>query len=585
MQWLNPAGAWALLSLAIITALYLLKRQSVRMQAPSLLLWRSAMQEQTASRPFQKLKKNILYFLQILLALLLSASLMRPAVGGGMQGETVFIFDLSASMQTRENGETRLESAQQKALALLDGMHAGDCVTVLSAGAQVRQTITRCSDAAQVRAAVQRLEAENGTADLTGAVSLAKAMARDIPGLNVIVFSDTFAGDEGVQVVRVGTPQDNCALLGLSCTQEGQAFARVANYGAAAEITLECYADGRLCDMAVLTLAEGENASAILQTPEEFMVLRVVIAGEDALVLDNERYYVRTEESGYSAVLCNENVFLEKALKLRTDITVLRTTAEESTAIENIDLYIYDGALPETLPDIGAVLAVNPQAQVRGISCEEEKEPSGVLRASADASMQSLTQHLLLETIALRSFTPLTGGQSVLLQGGDTLLAVQQDAQGRTAVLGFDLHDSNLPLKADFPVLMQNLLSYLLPQLRQEIGQVSCGDVLTLMEDARAQTSYVLSPAGQKMPLDALTTNEQGVYTLVRQYADGGERRAQFAVHGAESEYDVRVVGAQGSASIAQQTRSAAGRELTSWVLLAFLTLLLVEWGVSRRVA
>ena len=268
MQWLNPAGAWALLSLAIITALYLLKRQSVRMQAPSLLLWRSAMQEQTASRPFQKLKKNILYFLQILLALLLSASLMRPAVGGGMQGETVFIFDLSASMQTRENGETRLESAQQKALALLDGMHAGDCVTVLSAGAQVRQTITRCSDAAQVRAAVQRLEAENGTADLTGAVSLAKAMARDIPGLNVIVFSDTFAGDEGVQVVRVGTPQDNCALLGLSCTQEGQAFARVANYGAAAEITLECYADGRLCDMAVLTLAEGENASAILQTPE-----------------------------------------------------------------------------------------------------------------------------------------------------------------------------------------------------------------------------------------------------------------------------------------------------------------------------
>ena len=60
MQWLYPAGAWALLSLAVITALYLLKRQSVQKTAPSLLLWQKAAADQTASRPFQKLKKNIL---------------------------------------------------------------------------------------------------------------------------------------------------------------------------------------------------------------------------------------------------------------------------------------------------------------------------------------------------------------------------------------------------------------------------------------------------------------------------------------------------------------------------------------------
>ena len=64
MQWLYPAGAWALLSLAVITALYLLKRQSVQRNVPSLLLWQRAAADQTASRPFQKLKKNILYFLR-----------------------------------------------------------------------------------------------------------------------------------------------------------------------------------------------------------------------------------------------------------------------------------------------------------------------------------------------------------------------------------------------------------------------------------------------------------------------------------------------------------------------------------------
>ena len=48
MQWLYPAGAWALLSLAVITALYLLKRQSVQKTAPSLLLWQKAAADQTA---------------------------------------------------------------------------------------------------------------------------------------------------------------------------------------------------------------------------------------------------------------------------------------------------------------------------------------------------------------------------------------------------------------------------------------------------------------------------------------------------------------------------------------------------------
>ena len=172
MQWLYPAGAWALLSLAVITALYLLKRQSVQKTAPSLLLWQKAAADQTASRPFQKLKKNILYFLQLLLALLLTAALMRPAVSGGVTGETVLIFDLSASMQAQANGESRLDEAKKKALSLVDGLHDGERVTVLAAGAQVRQCVTRSGETHPVRAAIEVLTAQNASADLAGAVSL-----------------------------------------------------------------------------------------------------------------------------------------------------------------------------------------------------------------------------------------------------------------------------------------------------------------------------------------------------------------------------------------------------------------------------
>ena len=102
MHFLFPAGAWGFASLGVITALYLLRRRSQTVDVPSLLLWQRAWAEQQAMKPFQKLKKNILYFLQMAMAVLLTLALMRPAIPGGVQGETVMIFDLSASMQTVE---------------------------------------------------------------------------------------------------------------------------------------------------------------------------------------------------------------------------------------------------------------------------------------------------------------------------------------------------------------------------------------------------------------------------------------------------------------------------------------------------
>ena len=161
MQWLYPAGMWGLIALAAITALYLLRRKSESVTVPSLLLWQRAAAEQQAMRPFQRLKRNIRYFLQMALALLLALALMRPAVSGGMRGETVMIFDMSASMQAVEGGVSRFDTARRQALALLDGMREGDRVTVLTAGHEVDTAISRTADLARARSVIASLAPEN----------------------------------------------------------------------------------------------------------------------------------------------------------------------------------------------------------------------------------------------------------------------------------------------------------------------------------------------------------------------------------------------------------------------------------------
>ena len=66
--------------------------------------------------------------------------------------------------------------------------------------------------------------------------------------------------------------------------------------------------------------------------------------------------------------------------------------------------------------------------------------------------------------------------------------------------------------------------------------------------------------------------------------ADGAERVARFTLHMDPGESDLRQIGG-GASEIDLNTVRDAGRELTPWVLLAFLALALVEWEVSRRVA
>ena len=569
MHFLFPAGAWGFVSLGVITALYLLKRRSETVRVPSLLLWQRALAEQQAMKPFQKLKKNILYFLQMALAILLTLALMRPAVSGGVQGETVMIFDLSASMQA----EGRLEQAKERALNLIDGMKAGDRVTVLTASREAEIALSRSGDLSRVRSVIHGLNARNGGADLDAALSLAQAMGRDIEGLNILVFSDAFTSDSA-QVIPVGTPQSNRALLSLS-VQNGQAFVRIANYGDAATVTLECEADGALCDAVTVALEADEVRSALLAVPENAQTVRVRIQEADALLTDNERWYAAREKGAYRAALCGDNVFLEKALSLREDLTLLRTTAAEAASLENIDLYIFDGTLPETLPAQGTLLCVAPDREVLDIGIGDKTEPASAIRAGLSGRAQSLTAHLLLEDIALRAYTPLTGGDAVLRIGSDPLIAVTEAENRRAAVIGFDLHDSNLPMKGDFPILMQNLLGFLLPDARQSFPDGVCGDSVNAPADAQ-----VVTPSG-RLNADSW---EQGVYTVRYRVADGAERVARFTLHMDPGESDLRQIGG-GASEIDLNTVRDAGRELTPWVLLAFLALALVEWEVSRRVA
>ncbi len=590
MQFLEPMGAWALLALAAVLAFYLLKRQYEERTVPSTYLWRMALRDESASRPLERLRRSLLLILQLLAAALFALALMRPALPGHTAGEFVIVLDASASMQAAdETGRTRMEEARQRAEELVRGLNALDRVTVLRAGTNV-DVLTSRADRQTAIAAIRAAQSGSGGARMEEALSLARAMAQEIEGLGICVFSDaSIAPVEGASLYAVGAAAENRALVSLAVEETasgGRAVARVANYGAACEIQLEGYADGVLCDVRTAQAGAGETVSVSFDVPPGAQRVEARLANGGALALDDARWWRRAEDTRRTVVLAGEgNLVLEAALALRADIDVVRASVEEAPAIEGAQLYIFDGVLPQTLPQSGSLLCVNPPegADILGISVAGAQTPQGAVHAG-----DRFSENLSLAGVALRTYRPLSGGEAILLCGDDAIAAWAESGAQRAAVIGFDLSDSNLPVKYDFPVLMLQLLDALAPDASMGVADAVVGEAVPVTASARAEAVSVITPAGESVSLAPpfpaapfTEADEVGEYALVETLPEG-EERAWFAVYMPAAESDVRAV-AEDAAQAGGGAVRAAGREMTMWAVLLLLAALMLEWWVSRR--
>ena len=78
MSFLAPA-AFAALAIAIpVLLLYMLRLRRREVLISSTFLWRQVVQDTEANTPWQRLRRNLLLFLQLLILLLLVLALARP---------------------------------------------------------------------------------------------------------------------------------------------------------------------------------------------------------------------------------------------------------------------------------------------------------------------------------------------------------------------------------------------------------------------------------------------------------------------------------------------------------------------------
>src|SRR5438067_9877108 len=127
MSWfpsfLSPLAAILAAAVAIpaLLVLYFLKLRRREVDIASTFLWKKAIQDLQVNAPFQKLRKNLLLLLQLLVLAAALVALARPIIQSTATDEArvVIMIDRSGSMNTIEaNGRTRLELAKEQAVRL-----------------------------------------------------------------------------------------------------------------------------------------------------------------------------------------------------------------------------------------------------------------------------------------------------------------------------------------------------------------------------------------------------------------------------------------------------------------------------------
>lgn len=618
MLFLAPLAFLTALIAIPILLLYMLRLRRREVIVSSNFLWQQVMQDKEANTPWQRLRRNILLLLQLLILACLVLALARPAqvVATISAGKTVLLVDASASMNATDmNGSTRFEAAKNEARQIINQLGTNDEMSLIRVGAIAEPLTPYTGDISLLQSALNAAQPGTGAGDWQTALTLAAAGAEGAENFNIIVISDGGIPAESGKLpehipqpiyIPVGQSADNLAISALATrTLPGQApqlFAQVQNYGAAeAAVSLVVRLDGELWDSASQTISANSQRSFVFGIDRPFTTIEAELVYEDAvtdyLSADNTAWTTAGRETTRRVLLLSpeDNLFLEQILRSLPGVQTFRgDTGRDALPQQAYDVYIFNGWLPDVLPDADTFF-INPPADTALFTRAEAAVPGGT--AIVSNRNHPLLAFIDAGNINIRELTPInTTGLETLLTVGETpaLLAGEIDGN-QHAILTFDLRDSDLPLQIAFPILMANMLEWFTPSSVLNVPEsLSVGETVVIRPPIAARSMRMTLPDGTQ-PLLTLDSEEivfadttlPGLYTLFITDNVGDEQHYFFAVNlfgtGESQIAPIATLNLGGGVSQADAEEQLSLQEYWSWVALAALVILLVEWYVYHQ--
>ena len=598
---------WPLALLALVPVIifmYLLKQKADKHEVPSLFLWRETYQNIEANTPWEKLKKNWLMILQIILLLLLIFAIMGPFLEncGRSSEHVVVIIDQSGSMNTVHDGEkTRFDKAVSEACDYVKGLRNGTGISVISSSDNAVLVLSSTEEKDEAIEKIKEIKPTLNSGNAQPGVEMVKTMQSQWPSLTTVCFTDTNVDMEDVPgyIVDVYKEKEN---VGINYLSHGDSngklvvLAKVTNYGkmqTAKEVTL--YGDNQIITSQSVSFEPGESKIVYFDKVNfNGSVLRAELNGTDNLMEDNVCYDIVSESKQINILLMTEkNAYIEKALELMDGITVTKSNdiaSFDSFVSQKYDLYIFDCMMPANFPESGNVIifdAPNPNLyRSKGVI-------EGALVKSLPTDETRYIENMDFGAANLTAYVTPSWANPFLTAGtdnGDMDVAFSGIKDGqRITVFGFDVHNSELPLKMEFPLLMYNIINgnVTTGMLTQNVANI--GDGVQINAKADKMLPVITKPDETSISLSDYRivftgTDEVGVYTVTQSEDKFSGEEEFFAVNFPSTESFVESVPSMNENQNTDVKKSAsADLDLKNIVIILILLLLGVEWIAYLR--
>ncbi|HXG26385.1 MAG TPA: VWA domain-containing protein, partial [Candidatus Binatia bacterium] len=554
MSFLSPLALLGLLFVPLVLAMYLLKLRRDRQVVPSTLLWQRLLTDVEANAPWQKLRRSLLLFLQLLLVALLAILAARPFLErpAGLAGDVVVVIDTSASMASTDVPPDRLAEAKRQVIEALRELPAGGTVSVIAAGGTARVVVNGTTDLGRIRAAIDGITVSPATGDLGDALALADALADRAGDADILVATDaalavppTARVGHEIKVLQVGRERRNQAIVALAVRQAPSgvgrsAFISVANLDIEpAQRQLQLYADDVLIEARDLTLLEPQTRTEVVvdDIPGEASVIEVRLTrgedgtGGDHLALDDRAWAIVPPHRVREILIVGEgDPYLETALTFLPNVVLYgvkpadypeKAVRTDGTAW---DLIIFEDFVPDELPPTAVLLIGPPESSPLGEVTGTLTDP-GIGTLSPD---EPILRFVDLSTThigkASKLVTPPWARTVIPGPAGAPLLYAGELEGRRAGVLAFLPRNSDLPLQVAFPVLLANLTGELMGGSDAPQGAIPPGEPVSLPIPNGATSLVVTRPDDSTVELVPPTagavsvtfsqTDLLGVYTV-----------------------------------------------------------------------
>ncbi|MFN4218159.1 MAG: vWA domain-containing protein [Candidatus Bipolaricaulia bacterium] len=464
------AWAFGLLGLAgVIAALYFLRRREERLTVSAIWLWQEEPERPRSALAF--LWTNILLLLvqlAVLAALVFAVAqpmLTQEFLGSGT---LAVILDGSASMQTQEQGKTRYERALDITREIIERRRPSR-LTVIQAQRNPKLLVPVTEDRAHAQAVLQ---ASRPTLQSDAPPSALTELLRSQGGIEsfheILYVSDhapSFRWDGPLTWVPVGEVRKNLAITGFAARPmpEGAAgvalWARVENFSSeSVEATLKFFAEDREILAESLRLGPNENRDIETVSQGSFVGrFRASLEVSDDFVFDNVRYSLVPDQPALKVLWLGErNFFLERAL---STFAKLHIETEETA---DYDLAIANNTTVRSVEPARFFLinsSLEPLVRLTDISVEPNSLK--LLQAAHPLVQNVRVEHLRPTMLRTAELAP---PMQTIIQTGDwPVLAIHKSESAGLVYLGTDLKSSPLVLTPSFPILVYNVVRWLLP--------------------------------------------------------------------------------------------------------------------------